>query len=54
MKLHLKNKHNIENRQREKQQRRKKQLTCDICNKRLINEDQKEVSKEFSPSHALK
>ncbi|XP_067948584.1 zinc finger protein 708-like [Watersipora subatra] len=43
MKLHLKNKHNIENRLREKQLRRKKQMMCQICNKRLINEEQKEV-----------
>ena len=39
----MKNKHGIEDRQREKQLRRKKTVQCEICNRRLINQEQKEV-----------
>lgn len=41
--LHMKNKHQIEIRVREKVTRRKPQLICEVCNKPLLDEPQKEV-----------
>ena len=39
----MKNKYGIDIRVREKVTRRKHQLTCEVCNKPLLDEAQKEV-----------